>query len=136
MRCNEFRDLYEPFMESFTGEVLRSKRYGRWVDHMNACEDCGDWYQLKQVESWGADVSQYPCVHVAYNSVMHCTQHDNAWECPDTALVRVGDVFGIPVRDGGPSFLQIKHCPWCGIRLSSDELSPASRSAARRRGGR
>ena len=25
--------------------------------------------------------------------------------------------YGVPVRDGGSSFLQMEYCPWCGVRL-------------------
>lgn len=116
MKCQEFRRLYKPFVEDLQWDI-KSKKYGQWIGHLNACTKCCDWYQLKQVESWGADPSKYPCVHVAYHSAMHCDQHKDAWECVDTALACIDNVFGIPVRDGGPSFIEIKYCPWCGIEL-------------------
>jgi len=27
------------------------------------------------------------------------------------------DEYGIPIRDGGASFIQINYCPWCGTKL-------------------
>jgi hypothetical protein len=50
---------------------------------------------------------------------VRCDQHDDPWECPDVAVVyhEAFDEFGIPIRDGGMSYLLIEHCPWCGLRL-------------------
>jgi hypothetical protein len=31
--------------------------------------------------------------------------------------VAVFDEYGIPIHDGGSSFIRINYCPWCGTRL-------------------
>ncbi len=43
-----------------------------------------------------------------------CQQHESPWDC-DTLLIQTscGDI-GIPIRDGGSSYVVIKFCPWCG----------------------
>ena len=48
-----------------------------------------------------------------------CDQHDDPWACPDVAVVyhEPFDEYGIPIRDGGMSYLLIEHCPWCGSSL-------------------
>jgi hypothetical protein len=48
-----------------------------------------------------------------------CDQHDDPFDCPDTMLVyhEPFEEYGIPVRDGGPSYLVISNCPFCGARL-------------------
>ena len=28
-----------------------------------------------------------------------------------------GGIFGIPIHDGGSSFIKINYCPWCGTKL-------------------
>ena len=28
-----------------------------------------------------------------------------------------GKAFGIPIHDGGSSFIRINYCPWCGKKL-------------------
>lgn len=68
----------------------------------------------KQVEKWGGCVEDFPCVHLAYYSTLHCDVHADAWECPDVLVVKVEDEYGLPIRDGGSSFVRISHCPWCG----------------------
>ena len=48
-----------------------------------------------------------------------CAEHPNRFDCPD-ALIHYSarfDEYGIIVHDGGPSFVTIKFCPWCGTKL-------------------
>jgi hypothetical protein len=56
---------------------------------------------------------------MAQSLEMACDQHGDPFECPDVALIH-HDLFGeygIPIRDGGPSYIVIVHCPWCGTAL-------------------
>lgn len=48
-----------------------------------------------------------------------CEQHPDPFECPDVLVVYVPkyDEFGLPIHDGGSSYLLIRHCPWCGTSL-------------------
>lgn len=39
--------------------------------------------------------------------------------CPDIVLVKRKGGIGIPIRDGGDSYLAIKFCPFCGAQISS-----------------
>jgi predicted RNA-binding Zn-ribbon protein involved in translation (DUF1610 family) len=54
---------------------------------------------------------------MAYHLVNRCDQHSDPYDCPDVIVVKDRNSYGIPVRDGGSSFIQIKRCPWCGKRL-------------------
>jgi hypothetical protein len=120
MQCDQFREMYPSFFGN--GGSLRTRfddeSYSDWVEHLNNCQSCADWYLTKQVEARAVPLDDFPCVHVAYHSLLNCGVHQNAWECPDVALVRVDGIFGIPVRDGGSSFIEINYCPWCGQSLS------------------
>ncbi|MDX2307359.1 MAG: hypothetical protein NW216_03890 [Hyphomicrobium sp.] len=48
-----------------------------------------------------------------------CPEHTNPFDCADALVVynEVFDEFGLVVHDGGPSYILIAHCPWCGTRL-------------------
>jgi len=52
-----------------------------------------------------------------------CNQHADPFECADHLVVynEVFDEFGIVVHDGGPSYVLIAHCPWCGTRLPESQ---------------
>jgi hypothetical protein len=73
----------------------------------------------RKVNEAGSDPSLFPCVHIAYYAVGVCKEHNDPYECPD--LIIDADAgrnkFGIPVRDGGRSWVPIRFCPWCGIHL-------------------
>lgn len=48
--------------------------------------------------------------------------HHSPQACPDVLVVwspRQGA--GLPVRDGGTSFVIINHCPWCGSNIKDTE---------------
>lgn len=48
-----------------------------------------------------------------------CDQHSDPFSCPDTPVVfhEVFGEYGLPIRDGGASYLIISNCPWCGAEL-------------------
>ena len=95
--------------------VAQSDEYEDWRNHLDSCAECTDWYMKKMLEQRNVDISEYPCVHVAYYSTSDCG-HDDPWEC-DVVLIRSAAQFGLPVRDGGRSVVRISHCPWCGTNV-------------------
>lgn len=64
------------------------------------------------------------CDQMRLNATVQCDEHrTEPWACPDVLVTRSedGDVLGLPVRDGGSSFMMIRHCPWCGTDLRDSE---------------
>lgn len=47
-----------------------------------------------------------------------CTVYD----CPDCILMSTRSGYGIPVHDGGTSFVSIQFCPWCGADLEDEKV--------------
>ena len=118
MDCDRFHKLFVRFMAfPLPGDATDSTEYSDWAEHRRECLSCAEWYLIKEVESRGVDLAEYPCVHVAYYSTQPCDMHSDAWECTDMTLVRTVSGFGIPVRDGGTSLVAIQYCPWCGVKL-------------------
>jgi len=39
--------------------------------------------------------------------------------CPDVLIHRLGDGFGLHIKDGGISVIEINFCPWCGANLKN-----------------
>jgi hypothetical protein len=48
-----------------------------------------------------------------------CAQHENPFDCPDNLVYWSPplDEYGLIVHDGGPSYVLISTCPWCGSKL-------------------
>lgn len=116
MDCADFRSSYRELINN-KGWISAGEKYWEWIEHMDNCVSCRDWYLQKQVEERNIDPGAFPCIHVAYHSMGSGTQHISAWECPDITLVLENGVFGIPVRDGTESYIRINYCPWCGKGL-------------------
>ncbi|MEZ5816818.1 MAG: hypothetical protein R3D44_07035 [Hyphomicrobiaceae bacterium] len=59
------------------------------------------------------------CETMAMSLELSCDLHSDPFECPDVPLVfhEIFGEYGIPIRDGGPGYLLIDHCPWCGGKL-------------------
>jgi len=98
-------------------EVWGSDEYSEWCEHMNECTNCGDWNLEQTIIKRGHKVSDYPCVHIAYHVTTTCEDHPNPWECPDILLVKKNNDYGLPIRDGGTSYVKIQFCPWCGVKI-------------------
>lgn len=48
----------------------------------------------------------------------YCDVHTDPFDCADAVLIRLRDGrYGLPVRDGGSSFITISFCPGCGTDL-------------------
>lgn len=42
-------------------------------------------------------------------------------QCPDVTIVRTTIGYGLPIRDGGDSYIRISFCPFCGKKLRRRE---------------
>lgn len=71
--------------------------------------------------SWRAPSSTvvHCCVEMTEALVFDCDMHGDPFDCPDTLLVfhEAFGEYGLPIRDGGLSYLVISHCPFCGATL-------------------
>jgi hypothetical protein len=51
-----------------------------------------------------------------------CPDHPDGKDCPDVVIEYYpkSKCYGLPIHDGGTSFIAISHCPWCGGRVGSE----------------
>ncbi len=63
--------------------------------------------------------TRHCCGEMAAALAFECEQHTDPFDCPDTLIVfhELFGEYGLPVRDGGASYLVISNCPFCGGRL-------------------
>lgn len=74
---------------------------------------------LSGVSGVGDEVSSTSCCDdMTYRLIMRCPDHEDPYDCPDVVVVRSkrGE-YGLPIHDGGESYIAIGHCPWCGKAL-------------------
>jgi len=48
-----------------------------------------------------------------------CEQHPDLYDCPDVVITGPPEQskWGLPIHDGGHSFISIQFCPFCGKKL-------------------
>lgn len=62
----------------------------------------------------------HSCIQEQMNRNLLCQQHkDNPINCPDTVIYYYGSDYGLPIRDGGSSYIKIDYCPFCGKKLNN-----------------
>jgi len=62
---------------------------------------------------------EHCCDMLEENVELNCNEHDSPFDCPDTLIYfneKTKD-YGIIIHDGGPSYIKIDYCPWCGSKL-------------------
>ncbi|MEL7047940.1 MAG: hypothetical protein AAFO75_03105 [Pseudomonadota bacterium] len=59
------------------------------------------------------------CQELAVALVFDCDTHADPFDCPDTVIVfhELFGEYGLPIRDGGASYLVLSHCPFCGFQF-------------------
>lgn len=69
------------------------------------------------------------CTDLAEHLTFECHLHRHPLDCADAVIFRNDEgQIGLPIHDGGSSYIAIRHCPWCGTRLRKQpvEIAPAS----------
>ena len=108
MNCDQYRKLYQQYSASgLSREIWETQQFGDWVDHFHTCQSCSDWDLGKRMETINHKVSDFPCVHVAYQVTQKCEKHSDPKDCPDILIVKFNGGYGIPIRDGGSSIVRI-----------------------------
>lgn len=72
------------------------------------------------------------CPMMRDQSTLDCEQHhDHPIDCPDVLVLHGPQGPGLPIRDGGSSWVAIRYCPWCATDLCAGEVAgtPAAEPA-------
>lgn len=69
-------------------------------------------------------MKEHCCKTMSYWANYTCPEHPDPFDCPDNIISfsAKGRSYGIIIHDGGSSKITIKHCPWCGSKLSSVKI--------------
>ncbi|WP_208615662.1 DUF6980 family protein [Gottfriedia luciferensis] len=118
MDCKKYRDNYKRYNKfPLDQSVWDTEEYKQYQEHYYDCELCGIWDMEQKAIEKGMDVNKYCCTEMAYHLSKGLDK--DPYENPDVVIIhnKKFDEYGIPIQDGGNSFIMIKHCPWCGNKL-------------------
>jgi len=60
-------------------------------------------------------ITIYCCPQMKQHRTAHCEEHGD--RCADYVIREYKHGVGIPIHDGGSSYVEINFCPWCGRSL-------------------
>jgi len=100
-------------------EVWDTPEYEAYMDAFHNNKECKIWELKQRVKKAGINYKNYCCIDMAYRLIedIKAKRSENInYDCVITHYKK-GKTFGIPIHDGGSSFIEIKYCPWCGKKL-------------------
>jgi hypothetical protein len=94
-------------------------QYAEYIAAINEDKDCHSWYLKQQIKEARIDYKRFCCLSMAYHLI-----NDKSEDKKDNAdriitYIKSQKEFGIPIHDGGASYIKIEYCPWCGKYLAN-----------------
>ncbi len=119
MDLNEFKNLHQRF-NSFplSRKEWESKEYRRYIEAINAHSEYENYFLKYKLKEKKIDCSKYCCLKMAYYVSM-ATKNLLKKDDPDIVInfYSKEKKYGLPIHDGGNSYIKIDYCPWCGKKL-------------------
>ncbi|SKC89596.1 DUF6980 family protein [Ohtaekwangia koreensis] len=118
MELQKFKVLYKKFTSPKLDRSLwQTQAYADYCDAIGNNEVIADWYLKQQIKKSKVKVGKHCCTKMTY----YLTFDKKTKDVNPDAVIRFNKKskdYGIPVHDGGQSYIGIEHCPWCGKRLA------------------
>lgn len=70
-------------------------------------------------------MTEFCCDWLRTEATRECPDHPDRTECAGTVIHRYPDGWGIPIHDGGTSYVTVRFCPSCGAPLDGPPAEPA-----------
>ena len=117
MDLRQFKILYKKFGSgNLDKEVWQTQEYSDYLDAMDN-EEIGEWYLGQLIKKSKVKVGRHCCTRMTY----YLTLDKPTRKINPDAIIRFrksSKGYGIPIHDGGNSYIEIEFCPWCGTRLT------------------
>src|SRR5215475_4863332 len=115
MDCVEFLRWADDFTKlPLPRDVWDTPQFAEWIGHRTRCSECSDLLLRRDVESRGARVDRFPCVHLAWQATFQCEEHANLGDCNKVAVLYFArfDEWSLRGVDNADHVTRILHCPW------------------------
>src|SRR5882757_2528871 len=94
-------------------EVWDTPEYKEYQDAFHFNKECQTWDLKQRIKKAGIDYKKYCCISMAYRLIEDKLSKGKKEINYDSVMThyKKGKTFGIPIHDGGSSFIRIKYCP-------------------------
>lgn len=119
MNLTKFKKLNKVYSKlPLPKEVWDTPEYEEYMEAFHNNKDCQEWELKRRIKEAGINYRKYCCVHMAYYLIEEKISKDKINYDSVITYASKRKEFGIPIHDGGSSYIQINYCPWCGQKLS------------------
>lgn len=120
MKLSEFKKLHQKFSNFPLGhDLISDPEYDIYL-HALKKKRFSDWCIKEEIKKNKINYKLYCCLDMAY----HLIEGKKKQSKPnfDAVIIHTHgrNEFGIPIHDGGSSYIRINFCPWCGSWLGRD----------------
>jgi hypothetical protein len=120
MKLTLFKKYYKIFNNfPLNKDVWQTDEYDAYVEAIDINKDCSDWYFKQKIKDAGINYRKYCCLKIAYHLIEDKKAKKEDPINYDAVITQKRGDFGLPIHDGGNSYIKINFCPWCGKKLSS-----------------
>lgn len=120
MDIKKFKQLHKQYSrEVLSNEILFSKEYDEYLDALYNNAEFRDLELKRRIRNAGMNYKNYCCVQMAYYLIEDKLSRKSEELNYDAVVTHTygRKEFGIPIHDGGSSYIKINYCPWCGKSL-------------------
>ncbi|WP_118976545.1 DUF6980 family protein [Taibaiella koreensis] len=130
MDLKTFKKLYKRFNQfPLSKQEWEAPEYEKYQEALHDDNDCGDWYLKQKIKEAGIHYKRFCCLSMAYRLVEDKLRNIEGNVDRIMTYNKGHKTFGIPIHDGGASYIKIAYCPWCGKDLSGYPV-PVARCAS------
>lgn len=87
------------------------------------------WELINRIKESGLKPGKHCCVEMEYHLLEYIREKEVLKGDPEyinyDAIVswdKSQRLYGIPIHDGGNSYIKIRYCPWCGKNIDNDAI--------------
>ncbi|HTN46576.1 MAG TPA: hypothetical protein VL098_09530 [Flavipsychrobacter sp.] len=123
MTFKRFKEITElVFISPIFNKIneLELNEYNRALEN----EKFRDWRLKYLIKMADINVGKHCCLEMKYHLIEYHKEkqelkNNSEYINYDSVIVydKSQKYYGIPIHDGGSSYIKIKHCPWCGTQI-------------------
>ncbi|MBL7896337.1 MAG: hypothetical protein JNK50_13655 [Bacteroidia bacterium] len=119
MKLSLFKKLAKKYSNlPLSKDIQDIDDFNKYQDALLNDKKCTDWVLKQQIKSAGLNPNKYCCLDMGYHLIEAKKTKRKTKINYDTIIITTkSKEFGIPIHDGGTSFIKINYCPWCGHKL-------------------
>jgi len=117
MELKKFKQLHKKFSSfPLNRNTTDTQEHNDYINALHDLKHCSDWYLKQQIKKAGIK-TKHCCLEMSYHLIIDSETKEYDADAVIT-FTKKTKTYGIPIHDGGASYIKINYCPWCGKQLS------------------